>query len=107
MTADDTNQLVRACFALVVNAEILPEWEFQTLTGFHRCEVAACKESWDLASSTNEQLEMAMSVVANLIGYPGVRDARISQETGFTKTDLATCLELLQKEELQRLNAQG
>ncbi len=99
MTSTETNQIVRACLAGIVDSEILPEWELQTLTGFHRTEIAKVIQTWDLETSAEEEFSVAIGVLNNLLGYPGLRDEHLQRVTGFSKDELFTCLQFLRAAE--------
>ena len=76
---DDDLEVIAGCLAATVNGPFFPEWEFHTLFGLVRSEVAEVAAAWPslprltpdwCASPEAFQRKAVNNAVNNLLGYP-------------------------------------
>jgi hypothetical protein len=63
-------EVVRECLTAAVQGPFFPEWEFHTLMGLERTEVADLLEAWPDSRGSEEQDLAVNNVLNNLLGYP-------------------------------------
>jgi hypothetical protein len=63
-------EVVRQCLAATVWGPFFPEWEFHTLFGLTRPEVAAALDSWPRITESADQRRAAGLAMFNLVHYP-------------------------------------
>ena len=69
MTPDD-ERTIQECLRAAVEGPFFPEWEFQTLMGLERAEVAAVLAEWPGTTRSDDQVVAVNNVLNNLLGYP-------------------------------------
>ena len=63
--------VILRCLRAAVEGPFFPEWEFHTLFGLHRAEVAAVAARWPNVSNAEEDVRLAINnSLGNLLGYP-------------------------------------
>ena len=63
--------MVGRCLLVAADGQYFPDWEFETLIGATRDDVRAASEEWlNGTPRTARMNEVAVSVLANLLGYP-------------------------------------
>jgi hypothetical protein len=89
----DDLALIRACLDAAVVGAFFEEWEFHTLFGLEREEVARVRDGWpDNASEPNAELAVRNSI-ANLLGYPHGQDAELRRLLCVDRTSLRELLD--------------
>jgi hypothetical protein len=67
----DEREIVRQCLNAAVIGPFFPDWEFDTLFGVRRAEVADVVRSWPHLPVDEEVLELSINnTFANLLRYP-------------------------------------
>jgi hypothetical protein len=74
---DDEIALIASCLLAAEEGPFFSDWEFQTLFGIERSELAEVRQRWPNVDLGEEQVECAvMNSMVMLIMYPhGVEDA--------------------------------
>jgi hypothetical protein len=68
-------KIVRECLVAAVEGPFFPEWEFPTLFGLERADVAKVMQSWPNVSGDDKTVTVAVSnTIGNLVGYPHGED---------------------------------
>lgn len=71
-------EVVRECLRAAVEGPFFPEWEFETIFGLKRDDVARVLQSWPELNEAEESVVLAINnSFNNLLGYP----TRNKQET--------------------------
>ena len=73
LTADDIS-VIEGCLRAAVEGPFFPDWEFSTLFGLERGEVASVWASWPQTEDAVEQWRAVSGSLNNLLGYPHRRD---------------------------------
>ncbi|PRD41882.1 hypothetical protein C5748_19725 [Phyllobacterium phragmitis] len=78
-TIDELN-VIKKCLAAVVEGRLFDDWEFQTLFGVNRNQVAITLSQWPNIDLEREESLLAITgSIMNLIGYPHGRDALLKK----------------------------
>ncbi|MFJ5850253.1 hypothetical protein [Streptomyces sp. NPDC092903] len=85
-------QIIKECLDAAVNGPFFPEWEFHTLMGFTRAEIAAIAASWPASSDPGEQDDAVNNVLNMLLGYPHGYDSRWHEYSAATPAQIAQTL---------------
>ncbi|MFD9484148.1 hypothetical protein ACFWBX_09115 [Streptomyces sp. NPDC059991] len=85
-------QIIKECLDAAVNGPFFPDWEFHTLMGFTRDEIAAMKASWPTTSDPDEQDDAVNNVLNMLLGYPHGYDSRWHEYSAATPAQIARTL---------------
>jgi hypothetical protein len=73
--ADEEVKIIGKCLAAAVEGPFFPEWEFHTLFGLERADVARVARFWPNISEEDEAVELAVNnALVNLMGYPHGED---------------------------------
>ena len=81
----DERELVRRSLVVAIEGPYFPDWEFQTLFGVTRAEVAEVVRKWPAVDETRDVARLAIdNALANLLGYPHGRTAQLKSELGVT-----------------------
>ncbi len=65
------SQLIGECLTAAATGPFFPEWEFSTLFGLQRTEVADIAALWPDVNEADETVWLAINnAFANLLGYP-------------------------------------
>lgn len=73
-------EVVRQCLHAAVAGPFIPDWEFHTLFGRERQEVAAVLARWpDVDDSRRDDLVAVNNSMNNLLGYPHKCEDRWSE----------------------------
>ena len=71
MTSNTDYQAFRESLVAAANGPFFAEWEFQTLFGLQRNEVAAIADSFSLTTALEGEVALALNnAMGNLLGYP-------------------------------------
>ncbi|MGW1291048.1 hypothetical protein ACWD4N_47820, partial [Streptomyces sp. NPDC002586] len=69
-----------------------PDWEFHTLMGFTRDQIAAIAEAWPSFSKPDDQDDAVNNVLNMLLGYPHGYESRWHEYSGATPEQIARVL---------------
>jgi len=73
---DDEKRAVFECLHAAVDGPFFPEWEFHTLFGLHRHEVARVVAALPDIDDSEESVSLAINnAMNNLLGYPHGKEA--------------------------------
>ena len=67
--SDDDVRILGECLRACVEGPFFPDWEFQTLFGLERSEVAEIAQEWPHSRHVNSFIAVN-NALANLLGYP-------------------------------------
>jgi hypothetical protein len=71
----DDLEIVGACLTAAVDGPFFPDWQFSTLFGLDRAEVASVTRAWPDVSDEDEIADRAVNnALRNLAGYPRSED---------------------------------
>src|SRR4051812_12407265 len=77
---DDEKRVVFECLRAAAVGPFFPDWEFHTLFGLHRHEVAQIVAAIPVIDDADESVSLAINnAFANLLGYPHRQPAAWSQ----------------------------
>lgn len=82
-------QVIKECLDAAVSGPFFDDWEFDTLTGFTRDEIAAVAEAWPSSTEPDVQAEAVNSVLGNLLGYPHGYERRWHEYCSATLEEIA------------------
>ncbi len=89
MSPEDLATLGR-CLWAAVEGPFFEEWEFQTLIGVERQELARLTRAWpEPERSFEESAGLVSGVLANLLGYPHGQAAELERRVGLTTLELS------------------
>ena len=73
--SSDEMRIIGECLAAAVEGPYFPDWEFRTLFGLGRAEVAGVLRSWPTAPGEDETADLAVNnALLNLASYPHGED---------------------------------
>jgi hypothetical protein len=89
----DDMRIIGECLIAAVEGPFFPEWEFQTLFGLGRADVAKVTRSWPNVRGEDETVVLAVNnALGNLAGYPHGEDL-----SRFVSADPEQLLRILEK----------
>lgn len=68
--SEEDLQVIKECLDAAVVGPFFPDWEFSTLMGFDRNDVAAIAATWPETSDRDAQRDAVNNVLNLLLGYP-------------------------------------
>jgi hypothetical protein len=69
--SDEELATLGSCLLAATVGPFFPDWEFHTLFGLERAEVAAVAKAWPKVDLANEDVQLAVNnALNNLVGYP-------------------------------------
>lgn len=75
--SDRERQTVFECLFAAEQEEFFPEWEFETLFGMTRSQLAGVRVKWPEVDTTQPDVSAAIvSSMNHLLGYPHAKDGR-------------------------------
>jgi hypothetical protein len=75
--SDREKQIVLECLFAAEQEEFFPEWEFETLFGMTRSQLAGVRKNWPKVDTTQPDVGAAIvSSMNHLLGYPHAQDGR-------------------------------
>lgn len=96
-TADD-RKLIGECLTAAVEGPFFPDWEFSTLFGLDRADVAEVRKLWPNVSDEDQRVALAVSnTLGNLIGYPHRQEKEWSRFISVPPEHLAEVLKRWQR----------
>jgi hypothetical protein len=84
-------EIVRQCLSAAVEGPFFPDWEFDTLIGLDRDEVAEVLAAWPGGDADTQDLAVN-NVLNNLLGYPHHQWEILQQYVTATSADIAAVL---------------
>ena len=72
-----------------------PDWEFETLVGASREEVRVAAFTWVRGDKSSRRIELATSVIGNLLGYPHDQMRELMALVGADRTELEAIIQKL------------
>jgi hypothetical protein len=91
MTGEDL-KIIKECLQAAVNGPFFPDWEFHTLMGFTREEIAAIAAAWPDSTEPDEQDDAVNNVLNMLLGYPHGYESRWHEYSNATPAQIAQTL---------------
>ncbi|MEV7013011.1 hypothetical protein [Streptosporangium sp. NPDC051022] len=88
MSAEDL-RIIKECLDAAVNRPFFPDWEFQTLMGLTRGEIAAIAAAWPSSSEGGGQDDAVNNVLNMLLGYPHDHESRWHKYSSATPERIA------------------
>jgi hypothetical protein len=85
----EEQEVVQRCLTAAAHGPFFPDWEFGTLFGLERSEVAALAAAWPELTDDEELLDVAISnAFANLLWYPHHEEAALSRMIAAPREEL-------------------
>jgi hypothetical protein len=92
---DDEKRVVFECLRAAVDGPFFPEWEFPSLFGLQRSELAKIVEALPDIDDSDERVSLAINdVMNNLLGYPHGQDSVWAQFISAPRTEVRRVLEI-------------
>jgi len=89
MSVSETLDRIRECLQAIVTGPFVEDWEFSTLMGVERSEVADLLGKWNEADVHSEEVNVIVTNTLNtLLRYPHREDAALRQLLSFPIEDL-------------------
>ena len=90
---DADKSVLHRCLEVASAGELFEDWEFQTLFGLERGQLAAISAKWPDVDQTDPDVDLAVTnAVANLLGYPHGKSLEVL--VGATHSELRSILAL-------------
>jgi hypothetical protein len=86
-------EIIREALLAAVRGPYFPEWEFGTLIGRTRDEVASILASWPATDDPTSQDVAVNNVLLNLLGYPHGEDAALIRDVPAGPNKIRSVLE--------------
>ncbi len=84
-------QVIGECLKAAASGRFFPEWEFHTLFGLEREEVAQIASEWPDIDQSDETVNVAINnAFTNMLGYPIDRPRQWSQHISVSRAELET-----------------
>lgn len=83
---------IKQCLDAAVTGPYFPDWEFDTLMGFSRDEIAAIAAAWPTFPDPDAQADAVNNVLNMLLGYPHGHSARWHEYSEATPEQIALVL---------------
>ncbi|MEU4929539.1 hypothetical protein AB0G54_23980 [Streptomyces yokosukanensis] len=106
MSAKDL-QTIRECLDAAVRGPFFPDWEFHTLMGFTREQIAAIVEAWPSFSEPDDLDDAVNNVLNTLLGYPHGCESRWHEYSSATPQQIARVLARWRGEDYLDRTAKG
>ncbi len=88
--SDVDRRIVLECLQAAANGPFFPDWEFQTLFGLERSEVAEIANRWPNVDENDDNVYVAIkNAMNNLLGYPIDREREWSNFISVGPQELA------------------
>jgi hypothetical protein len=73
--SEEDQEIIAECLKAAVEGPFFPDWEFSTLFGLERAEVAEISRTWPNVDESDERVDLAVNnALGNLAGYPHGRE---------------------------------
>ncbi|GAA4886993.1 hypothetical protein ACFPM3_20495 [Streptomyces coeruleoprunus] len=89
---DQELQIIKECLDAAVSGPFFPDWEFHSLMGFTRDEIAAVAASWPSPPIADTEDDAVNNVLTNLLGYPHGVESRWHECLPATRDQVAQVL---------------
>ncbi|MFF2120225.1 hypothetical protein ACFVXH_23115 [Kitasatospora sp. NPDC058184] len=97
---DQDRQIIKECLDAAVSGPFFPDWEFDTLIGFTRDEIAAIAASWPAPPIVGTEDDAVNNVLNNLLGYPHGIESRWHEYLPATRSQVAQVLARWRREDI-------
>ncbi len=88
--------IIKAALDIAVTGPFFPDWEFGTLLGFSREDVAAIAQRWPNGFPAQDDVRRAaIATMNNLLGYPHDLMDDVTKMTGASECELRDVLDRL------------
>jgi hypothetical protein len=85
----DEREVVRRSLVAAVEGPYFPDWEFPTLFGVTRAQVADVLRGWPIVDESRDFVRLAINnALGNLFGYPHGKTSQLERELGVTTAQL-------------------
>ena len=84
---------IRAALGAAVRGPYFPDWEFGTLIGLTRAEVAELLATWPEAADSDLQDLGVNNILLNLLAYPHGEDEALRRDVPVSRQELHVILE--------------
>jgi hypothetical protein len=92
-------QVIFECLRAAVDGPFFPDWEFHTLFGQHRSEVAEIAAAIPDIDDSDERISLAINnALANLLGYPHGATAAWQQFISVPESEVSRIFERWRRE---------
>lgn len=89
LSAAHEKDVARKCLIVSLDRNFFPDWEFQTLFGLSKKEVAEIVENWDHTDINSEAVQLAVNnAFGNLLGYPHGQEKKLERILGMSRDEL-------------------
>lgn len=89
--------IIRQCLKAAVEGPFFPEWEFHTLMGLTRQEMAHVLDSWPAAADERTRDLAVINALNNLLGYPHGQAESLTRLVEADPAEIEAILRRLQK----------
>lgn len=80
----DEMQLIGECLSAIVDGSFIPEWEFQTIMGLNREQVAEIAAQWPSYEPNGKTYSAVNNTLNNLRGYPHGKEQELRDRLSVT-----------------------
>lgn len=88
-------QIIGECLRAAASGQFFPDWEFFTLFGLEREEVAWVAAAWPDVDLSDERVWLAINnSIGNLVGYPIDHPKELSTYLSVSREELEAAFEL-------------
>jgi hypothetical protein len=85
-------QVIQECLDAAVHGPFFPDWEFHTLMGFTRDQIAVIAQAWPNNEDSEDQDDAVNNVLNMLLGYPHGYERRWQEYFSVTPQEIAQTL---------------
>lgn len=94
--SEDEKLLIGECLHAAAEGPFFPDWEFDTLFGVQRADVASLAARWPDIDGEDETVTLAVqNSLTNLLGYPHGEDASWAEYISGSRTQVEALLRKL------------
>jgi len=91
-------KVVLQCLKASLDEKIFPDWEFNTLFGLSKKEVANIVANWEHVDISDENIQLAINnAFTNLLGYPHGQEKILESLLGISCEELAKMFDEIRK----------
>lgn len=89
MEDEKQRRIIAECLNAAAFGRFFPDWEFQTLFGLKRDELAKIAAEWPHVDQTSEMVNLAVNnSINNLLGYPIKHSEELSHYLSISREEL-------------------
>jgi hypothetical protein len=98
LNSSHEKDIARKCLKASLDEIFFPDWEFHTLFGLSKKEVAEIVENWDHTDLNSEIAQLAINnAFANLLGYPHGQEKKLEGILGISSDELKKTFQAIKK----------